>query len=70
VTALARGQTNYVRMLWKFRLLNDPGRLYADHARPVTYEMRPPRVLATAKPTKDDLFVHLPSPVSKTTAPA
>jgi hypothetical protein len=32
--------------------------------------MRPPRVLATAKPTKDDLFVHLPAPASKTVTPA
>ena len=70
MTALARGQTNYVRMLWKFRLLNDPARLHADHAQPVAYEMRPPRTLATAKPTKDDLFVHLPAPVSKTATPA
>jgi hopanoid C-3 methylase len=70
VTALARGQTNYVRMLWKFRLLNDPARLYADHSRPVTYEMRPPRLLATAKPTKDDLFIHLPTAPQKTTASA
>jgi magnesium-protoporphyrin IX monomethyl ester (oxidative) cyclase len=57
--SLARGQTNYPRMLWKFNSVYNPERQYADHFKPVTYEMRPPRVL-TVKPTKADLYVHTP----------
>ncbi|HVX93792.1 MAG TPA: hopanoid C-3 methylase HpnR [Polyangia bacterium] len=42
---LARGQTNFVRMLWRFKDVFNPGRQLADHARPVKYAMRvpPPR---------------------------
>ncbi len=39
---LLRGQTNFVRMLWKFNRVYDPARLLADHARPVQYELRRP----------------------------
>jgi len=39
---LARGQTNFVKMLWKFNSVYDPALLLADHARPVRYEMEPP----------------------------
>lgn len=39
---LLRGQTNFVRMLWKFNRVYDPARLLADHARPVAYELRRP----------------------------
>ena len=61
VRALSRGQTNYVRMLWKFATVYNPDRQYADHFQPVTYEMRPPRPMLGAKPTKADLFVHMPA---------
>ncbi len=59
--ALSRGQTNYVRMLWKFATVYDPDRQYRDHFQPVQYEMRPPRALGRAKPTKTDLYVHQPA---------
>jgi hypothetical protein len=39
---LARGQTNFIKMLWKFNSVYDPALLLADHARPVRYEMEPP----------------------------
>src|SRR5215813_8995232 len=39
---LARGQTNFVRMLWKFNSIYDPALLLADHAQPVHYAMEPP----------------------------
>src|SRR6185436_955620 len=32
---LARGQTNFVRMLWRFNSVFNPRRQVADHARPV-----------------------------------
>jgi hopanoid C-3 methylase HpnR len=40
---LARGQTNFIKMLWKFNSVYDPALLLADHARPVQYAMEPPR---------------------------
>jgi len=64
VKSLMRGQTNYPRMLWKFNSVYNPERQYADHFKPVTYEMRPPR-LHTMKPTKADLYVHIPAPVAR-----
>jgi hypothetical protein len=39
---LVRGQTNFVRSLWKFDRVFDPKLLLADHHRPVTYEMKLP----------------------------
>jgi hopanoid C-3 methylase HpnR len=39
---LARGQTNFVRMLWRWNKVFNPARQLADHARPVKYQMRPP----------------------------
>jgi hopanoid C-3 methylase HpnR len=61
--AAARGQTNYLRMLWKFSSVYNPERQYADHGRPVRYEMHPPRPMAGSKPTKQELYVHMPTPV-------
>ena len=61
--AAARGQTNYIRMLWKFSSVYNPERQYADHFEPVRYEMRPPRPMAGPKPTKQELYVHMPTPV-------
>jgi hopanoid C-3 methylase len=56
---LARGQTNFVRMLWKFNSVYNPGRQRAEHDRPVRYEMRLPDA---ALPTVDrgTLYVHQP----------
>ncbi len=64
IKSLLRGQTNFPRMLWKFNSVYNPERQFADHQQPVTYEMRPPRVL-TVKPTKEDLYVHAPAPVQR-----
>ncbi|RMH09729.1 MAG: hopanoid C-3 methylase HpnR [Nitrospirae bacterium] len=41
---LLRGQTNFVKMLWKFNSVYDPRRQLADHQRPVKYEMSLPPV--------------------------
>jgi len=67
VRALMRGQTNYVSMLWKFATIVNQNRQYADHQRPVTYEMRPPKP-AVAKPNPADLFVHMPAKLQKPAA--
>jgi len=39
---LARGQTNTLKMLWKFNSVYNPQLQLADHRRPVRYEMLPP----------------------------
>ena len=55
-----RGQTNFFRMLWKFKQVYNTQRQFADHQRPVTYAMRPPAAVAS-RPRARDLFVHVPS---------
>lgn len=59
---LARGQTNFVKMLWKFNSVYDEKLLLADHDKPVAYEMSPPPLVANpdARPTKKELYVHAP----------
>jgi hopanoid C-3 methylase HpnR len=60
---LARGQTNFVKMLWKFNTVYDPRRQLADHRRPVKYHLRVPETIAkTRKEIPDEkLFVIPPS---------
>ncbi len=52
-----RGQTNFLKMLWKFNSVYDAGLLLADHARPVPYEMElpPPQ---TRRVDARSLYVH------------
>jgi len=57
---LLRGQTNFVRMLWRFNSVYDPARLLADHRRPVRYEMRIPPMPSEPTPRRR-LFVLQPS---------
>jgi hopanoid C-3 methylase len=64
VRALMRGQTNYVKMLWKFARVVNENQQYKDHQRPVTYEMKPPRPVA-AKPNPAEIFVHMPAKLQK-----
>jgi hopanoid C-3 methylase HpnR len=49
---LLRGQTNFVRMLWKFNSVYDPKLQLADHQRPVDYELRPPPEVGRAAPVE------------------
>jgi hopanoid C-3 methylase len=53
-----RGQTNFLRMLWRFHRVYNAERQYADHARPVTYAMRPPPAPGALRPRPRDLYVH------------
>ena len=55
---LMRGQTNFVRILWKFNGVFNPRRQLADHARPVTYEMHLPEPVAV--PDRERLYVLRP----------
>src|SRR5581483_501255 len=54
---LLRGQTNFVKMLWKFNRVYNPKLQLADHARPVKYEMALP---PAPQPTVDSklLYIH------------
>ena len=53
-----RGQTNFVKMLWRFSSVYNVKRQVADHSRPMTYAMRPPAA-PTAKPRARDLYIHV-----------
>jgi hopanoid C-3 methylase HpnR len=54
---LARGQTNFLRMLFKFNSVYDPKLQLADHAQPVRYEISlPPEARAAVAP--EALYVH------------
>jgi hopanoid C-3 methylase HpnR len=55
---LARGQTNFLRMLWRWNSVFNARRQVADHGRPVTYQMRIPE----AAVPKQELYVLRPSP--------
>jgi hopanoid C-3 methylase HpnR len=57
---LAQGQTNFVRMLWKFNSVYNPDRQLADHRRSVTYEMRLPEAPVNGKVNQRSLYVLLP----------
>jgi hopanoid C-3 methylase HpnR len=56
---LARGQTNTLRMLWKFNSVYNPQLQLADHGQPVRYEMSlPPDHRAVIDPRS--IYVHPP----------
>jgi hopanoid C-3 methylase HpnR len=57
---LARGQTNFVKMLWRFNTVFNPQRQLADHGRAVRYEMSLPSKPAAAEARREDLYVLRP----------
>ena len=57
---LRHGQTNFLRMLWKFHRIYNPQRQYADHFRDVQYALNPPQAQTVAKPKPTELYVHTP----------
>jgi hopanoid C-3 methylase HpnR len=64
---LIRGQTNFLKMLFRFSKVYNADRFYSDHSREVNYEMRRPTEYGqNVKP--QDLLVHLnvprPAPAS------
>lgn len=56
---LLRGQTNFVKMLWKFNSVYNPELQMADHARPVKYKMSLDQA-RDGKVDKQTLYVHEP----------
>ncbi len=55
---LARGRTNFVRMLWKFPRVYNVERQLADHSRPVRYELPVPPQPAQGPRDRRELYVH------------
>jgi hopanoid C-3 methylase HpnR len=51
-----RGQTNFVRMLWRFNSVFDPRLQLADHAREVRYAMTPPAAAQQRHRRRDGKF--------------
>lgn len=54
---LLQGQTNFVRMLWKFNSVYNPKRQLSDHARPVKYEMKLPTLVTDRRQLAKKLYV-------------
>ncbi len=54
---LLRGQTNFVKMLWKFNSVYNPALQLADHAQAVAYQMPLPPA-QTAQPRNQLLYIH------------
>ena len=55
---LMKGQTNFVKMLWRFNSVYNPDRLIADHQNQPKYEMRlPTKVEGSAKLAAEQLYV-------------
>jgi hopanoid C-3 methylase HpnR len=67
---LLRGQTNFVRMLWKFNSVYHPELQLADHRRPVKYEMRLPTPPVGGNGNGKDLFILRPEPAMASDAPS
>ena len=54
---LLRGQTNFIRMLWKFDSVYNPELQLADHRQPVKYEISlPPPTVATVE--RGAMYIH------------
>ncbi|MGH8477185.1 MAG: radical SAM protein, partial [Methylococcales bacterium] len=56
---LLRGQTNFVRSLWKFDSVFDPKLQLADHRMPVKYQMAPPPE-SQARFNAKSIYIHKP----------
>jgi hypothetical protein len=55
-----KGQTNFLRMLWKFNSVYNAERQYSDHLREARYQMRPPTAPINGRPSTDLLYIHNP----------
>jgi magnesium-protoporphyrin IX monomethyl ester (oxidative) cyclase len=57
---LAHGQTNFIKMIWKFSQVYNADRQYAEHQRPVHYQLPPPAAHPVDKPDRKQLYIHAP----------
>ncbi len=67
---LLRGQTNFIRMLWKFNSVYNPQRQLADHRSPLRYAMHLPGAGANGNEISRDLYILRPEPGRKVRVPA
>jgi hopanoid C-3 methylase len=58
---LARGQTNFATMIWKFNKVYNAERQYSDHLREVRYQLPRPAPEPVVVADQKDLFIHVPS---------
>jgi hopanoid C-3 methylase len=58
---LLHGQTNFIKMIWKFDKVYNADRQFSEHLRDVEYTLPPPGEPVTAAPNRTDLFIHVPS---------
>ncbi|HEY8367729.1 MAG TPA: hopanoid C-3 methylase HpnR [Thermodesulfobacteriota bacterium] len=65
---LARGQTNFLRMLWRFDRVYNAERQYGDHFRPVRYAMHAPPAPTGSRPGPAQLYIHQPAPSGRRAA--
>ncbi len=56
---LAHGQTNFLKMLWRFNKVYNGERQLADHQRPVRYELPRPALPTAEPPDRRELYVHI-----------
>ena len=55
---LLHGQTNFVKMLWKFNSVYNPKLQIADHQQPVKYEISLPPAHVEKIADRHSLYVH------------
>ena len=58
---LLRGQTNFVKMIWKFNKVYNADRQFAEHQRETEYLLPPPADTPQVAPDRKELFVHVPA---------
>jgi hypothetical protein len=60
---LAKGQTNFVKMLWKFSSVYNVNRQVGDHQQPVQYQISLPEHKGEKIISASSLFIHHPEEV-------
>jgi hopanoid C-3 methylase len=58
---LLHGQTNFVKMIWKFNQVYNADRQYSEHQRPARYLLPPPAARPGLPVDREDLFIHVPA---------
>jgi hypothetical protein len=53
---LLRGQTNTLKMVWRFNSIYDPNLQLSDHQQPVQYKISPPPA-PVEKVDRDELYI-------------
>jgi hypothetical protein len=57
---LAKGQTNFVKMLWKFSSVYNAKRQMQDHQREIRYPIRLPEAAPPKRVDQTLLYIHTP----------